>query len=526
MESMLKEDQFLALCDACDRVLLHREAGMECQAIPWLHVIREHPVFIANYRDLFGAATPAPLRISGWCKLHGVNLLLLARQCFRALACGSQGWFSSAHPAGGVDVLFVSHLINAGHAGKVDDFYFFDVPRELRQRGITSAIALLNHTRDGGASLAAKWPPEEIPRAVLGKSVGMAEELRLRARMLGESRRLKRLAFAEPDGLYRNVLLRASQEALSSSAWATLRMAEQFASVVRAYRPKVIVTSYEGHPWERMAFAAARSVDAQVSCVAYQHAALFRLQHAARRNLAKPYNPDYILTSGLVAKRQLEQAPLAADVALAVLGSGRRPAQLPGDRMGPAQGDAAAPSCLVLPEGDVAECNILFEFSIQCALALPQVKFVWRLHPLLSHEQLAAKNPALRNLPDNIILSRETMEQDLARCSTALYRGTTAIIQAVASGLQPVYLAREGEMTIDPLYDCADWRAIVFSVEDFRRLAAGTEPRWSPEAAQRARRHCENFFTPFDIEPLHDIIVKARTASATGKGSESDERAH
>lgn len=519
MEAMLKEDQFLALCHACDRVLLHQDAGIECQAIPWLHVIREHPVFIANYRDLFGAATPASLRASVWCKRHCVNRLLLARQCFSALSCGSQGWFSSVQPAVAVDVLFVSHLINAGHAGQLDDFYFFGGPRELCQRGITSAIALLNHTKHWGASLAAKWPPEEIPRAVLGRSVEMAEEFRLRARMLGESRRLKRLAAAEPAGLYKNVLLRASQEALSSSAWATLRMAEQFASLVRVYKPKVIVTSYEGHPWERMAFAAARSVDAQITCVAYQHAALFRLQHAARRNLAKPYNPDHILTSGVVAKEQLEQAPLSADVGLAVLGSGRRPAQLP-DGMEPAQGDATALSCLVLPDGEVTECNILFEFSIQCALAMPQVKFVWRLHPLLSHEQLAAKNPALKNLPDNIILSRETMEQDLARCSTALYRGTTAIIQAIASGLRPIYLARDGEMTIDPLYDCDDWRAIVLSIEDFKCLVAGTESRWSPESAQRARRHCENFFTPFDIKPLHDIIVKARTALATGKESE------
>lgn len=514
MSATLNEDQFLALCAACDRVLLHQDAGIECQAIPWLHVIREHPVFLANYRDVFEAAGPG-VPASTWFRRHAVNRALLARQCFRTVAEGSQGWFSSTEHPESVDVMFVSHLINAAHAGSPDDFYFFGVPRELRQRGITSAIALLNHTREGGACLAAKWSQAEIPRAVLVRSVAFGAELRLRARLLAESRRLRRLAAAEPAGIYRNVLARAAQEALSSSAWASLRMAEQFASLVRTYRPKVVVTTYEGHPWERLAFFAARSVDANITCVAYQHAALFRLQHAARRNLAKPYNPDYILTSGTVAKKQLERAPLLDGVGFALLGSGRAQAPTPGAETPAAPADAAEFSCLVLPEGDVDECNILFEFSIQCALALPQAKFVWRLHPLLSHEQLATKNPALRSLPDNIILSRETMAYDLARCSTALYRGTTAVIQAIASGLQPVYLARKGEMTIDPLFDCDEWRATVVTVEDFRRLALGAAgSSWSPEKTQMARRHCENFFTPLDIEPLHEVIMQALPGSS------------
>ena len=38
--------QYLALCEACDRVLLAPDATIERVAVPWLHVIREHPVFL------------------------------------------------------------------------------------------------------------------------------------------------------------------------------------------------------------------------------------------------------------------------------------------------------------------------------------------------------------------------------------------------------------------------------------------------------------------------------------------------
>jgi hypothetical protein len=47
----LSAGQYLSLCEACDRVLLGSDATIERVAVPWLHVIREHSVFLQNYAD-------------------------------------------------------------------------------------------------------------------------------------------------------------------------------------------------------------------------------------------------------------------------------------------------------------------------------------------------------------------------------------------------------------------------------------------------------------------------------------------
>ena len=49
-------------------------------------------------------------------------------------------------------------------------------------------------------------------------------------------------------------------------------------------------------------------------------------------------------------------------------------------------------SCLIVPEGFVDECIILFEFSLKCALINPNITFIWRLHPLISFEKLKKNN--------------------------------------------------------------------------------------------------------------------------------------
>ena len=38
------------------------------------------------------------------------------------------------------------------------------------------------------------------------------------------------------------------------------------------------------------------------------------------------------------------------------------------------------------------------------------------------------------------------------RCEFAIYRGSSAIIQAGAAGLFPIYLKQKNEISIDPLY--------------------------------------------------------------------------
>lgn len=505
-------------------MLLEPSSTLERVAIPWLHVIREHPVFLANYVDIFEPAKNIKALGRQWV-LALRNMAVWIRQLGRALRSDGQLWFVSKEPPQKIDVLFVSHLINASHAGREGDFYFGELPNELVAQGHSVAIALINHSGQSGTALACQWKESTVPRIILSGALGFSEEAVLHQRLKKESSRLKKLAKKQIGGLFRKVLLRASQEALSNGSLTALRMSRQIGTLVTKLKPNAIVVTHEGHAWERVAFAAARSVAPEVRCIGYQHAAVFRLQHAIRRSLAHEYNPDYILTAGTVGKKQLEQTPDLKGIPIFELGSNRSfnasARDLPPTQHLRTREHSNKRTCLVLPEGMASECHLLFEFSLACAQACPDIQFIWRLHPyVLTFESLAAQNAKLRNLPGNVVLSREDLDTDIARCGWALYRGTTAIIQAAAAGVRPLYLQVQGEMTIDPLYELGAWRISIVKIDDLKRVIEADEINsllGDEPALILAKQYCRDFFSPLNVNAFKAVISpNIKTCGVTG----------
>lgn len=504
----MTEDQYIEICSACDSVLLAPDSTIECVAIPWLHVIREHPVFLLNYSAVF---TEERLLVE--IKRRGTEFLRNAasriRQLGRAMAVRGEFWSVSCELPRKVDVLIISHLLNASQAGG-QDFYFGALPEELSRMGYSVLVALFNQSSEPGSAFTSRWKPEMAPRVVFSNSLGILAEVSLDRKLRAESARLLRLAQVKREGLGRRVVLRAAREARFGQARATRRLGIQIGALVSKCQPRAVVVLHEGHAWERIAFAAAREAHPEVRCMGYQHSALFRLQHAIRRNLGGRYDPDHVLTSGRRGRRLLGEAKGLKGLTTSVLGSRRGFSGIAAPRAGD---KAAAGRCLVLPEGIVSECHLLFEFSIRCAEICPEIEFIWRLHPLVTFDSLQAGNSRLSNLPPNVRRSVATFESDLAGCAWALYRGTTAIVQAVGAGLRPVYLRIPGEMTIDPLYELEGWKASVETPNDFEKLAVlevvtlqngSNAPR-----EELVRDYCQGMFEPFKPEELARLIGPA-----------------
>jgi len=502
----LKEEQYRALCAACDEVLLAEDATETSIAIPWLHVIREHPVFLSQYAIL----GDSPGLISGTVKYvarYVTNTAGWAWQLARSLGSPGKYWYPS-QDLDHLDILIVSHLINSGTAGNEVDFYFGHLPEILSKDDRSVGVVLLNHTRETSEKLAKKWAGSTTPRIVLGRSLSFISEVRLLKSLWSESRRLRRNTNKEAERLRRAVFARASDEAFSGDARTTLRMAHQFRALLKEYKPQAIISTFEGHAWERMLFWAAREVNPNIKRIAYQHAALFRYQHGIRRMLQPKYNPDYIFTSGSVARTQLQKSTkLPGTPPVYVLGSPRASGDQ-GTREAKNQyhpGQESRKSCLVIPEGIESECNLLFEFSIECAKENPEIHFIWRLHPIITFNSLAARNPKLSDLPSNIEISKASLEKDISRSRWALYRGTTAVVQAVMGGLQPIYYSL-GEMTLDPLYELSVWRKSVSNVDGFSRIV-NIDPYSDEHSRKIAQDYCSGFYEPIDTEELEKILV-------------------
>jgi hypothetical protein len=510
----MDEQQFRQLCKTCDRVLMEHVSTIERIAISWLHVIREHPQFLTQYEDLFRNASKFDKH--RW-ELQR-DLYNWVGRCWllaKALFSGGRKWFASKDPQAQIDFLFVSHLINKSQVGQASDFYYGNLPNELAEGGYTTAIALINHTKHRSDELVGEWGNSNVSRLILSKSLGFLKEFALHRRLKVESLSLSEYAKDMQASLFQKVLKRASQEALSGTVQTTMRISEQVNSLVATLNPKIVVVTYEGHAWERLAFAAARRALPTVKCVAYQHAALFRMQHAIRRKLMNEYNPDHILTAGPDSKVQFECAPELKGTPISVLGSNRSfkgAVNLVRFEYGKKQVENSEKlACLVLPEGVLSECNILFEFSLECARAAPKNLFIWRLHPLVSFVSLFAQNSKFRNLPVNIVLSQSTLEDDIARSRWVLYRGTTAVVQSVVAGLRPIYLQLPGELPIDLLYELEGWKISITNISELRGIIDidAEIPEFSPESdIEYARRYCESLFTPFNVDAITALLPR------------------
>ena len=507
MSDYLSEVEYVNLCEGCDSLLLAEDSTLERISIPWLHIIREHPMFLKKYVNLFNGNHSDKIKQSSTDKMcFFLNSLANYRKYFH-----TKGSFyrSSIDGAYKLDLLFVSHLLNNRDAGKEIDSYFGDLPNQLSKLGFKVGIVLINHSNLGAQKAADKWKNSEIPRFIFSPILPIKTEVAMLSRLREQSQKLKLKASVLDNGFWKEITKGASNQATTRLTQTTYRLGLQIEELIADFKPDTVVTTFEGHAWERIVYSSARRVNSKIQCVGYQHASVFKLQHAIRRNLKPEYNPDVILTAGLIGKEQLKRSNSYKLMQIEVLGSNRgfvRKTQINLAN----KPNISNECCLVIPEGDLEECKILFEYSIDCARSCPNIRFIWRLHPILSFEKIFKKYPHLPKYPENITVSNKTLNEDIEQSCMVLYRGTTAVIQSIKGGLIPLYLNIPGEMIIDPLYDISQGKVILKTQADFKYFIENISNFVNENQSERIDllKYCEAYYTNFDVNSLVQIVSR------------------
>jgi hypothetical protein len=488
-------------------------ATIETVAIPWLHVIREHPALLEKYTHIFNALNQTQ-SIAHYLLIKGRAFAVYLRQFIRLIKSNGRLWLSSKKIPSSVDYLFISHLLSPSQCSNSDDFYFGDMPEKLAARGFSVAIALINHSGRCATPIGNQWERSRVTRIILSDSLSLCDEIVHYLRLRKESNRLRAEALRQSGILERMVYLRGADEALSNGALGALRVGSQVGRLVAQMHAKTLLFTHEGHAWERIVIATARRANPSVRCIGYQHAAVFRLQHALRRNLSSEYNPDKILTAGLVGKRQLEASPGLRGIPITILGSNRatqkRKQKSPIKKINQKK-NIKDYVCLVLPEGIPSECHCLLNFSIACLKVLPNVRFIWRLHPVVDLRKLRSDNFQIQILPAALRISNASLESDLAQSNMVLYRGSTAAVQAVAAGLKPIYLQLKSEISINPLYEIDNYISKIKNVSEFGEAVAQmnkTKVTKTRKKDQFMINYCKKFYVKMDPSVLTKKIFK------------------
>jgi hypothetical protein len=475
--------KYQELCKIFDQVLAHKDVTPQVTANKYLHVLSSHPESIAKYR--FSKIT---------------KILLLVRFKLIAIVKVGQSIFDKKHYYTNSrleqvqsDVLFISHLVSKRQLSNDNDSYFGNLPSELLDYGVSSSIALIKYVKVDNEKALRIWNKGNIVRFILSPSLDFLSETKLYLAQRKSKKQLKSILkdLKVDRGLVKNILCHH----LSSGAFSSLRIAKQVAEIARKTGAKFIVTTYEGHAWERLVYYYVRKINPDVKCFGYQHAAVFENQHAIKRPLGAMYNPDVILTSGLIAKDILEKNKLKGSKVVCVGSPKYSKSSTIKNK---------SQSCLVLPEGFVSECLILFKLSLEYAKQHSEQIFIWRLHPIISFKELKKHSSIFKDLPNNIILSKDSLDDDIQKCNSVIYRGSTAVVNAINAGLKPIYYQQfADELSIDPIYTCHVGK---FFAHNQETLTLALETDICIDAKQSLQDYAQNFYTPLNLRVFLEEI--------------------
>ena len=493
----MTEEEYRKLCKFCDDIIFAEETEVEHFAVSFLHILREHPVFLRRYEHLFRHESAYKKYARLWkSSLH--NKIALAYRLLKSICNTEKSCLRvSANVPPKVEILFVSHLLNKSSTG--EDIYFGDLPQKLAREGYSVAIAYLNHTGVSGKKLLKQINSKEVGIIVIQEDRGFWEEIKLYCKLKKASHHWKKQLKENNSPFHTNLLRHAISDLRSNSTVKNLRIAEQVLKVSESLHTRALITTFEGHSWERVVFKLIHSRLPKILCIGYVHAAVFRLQHSIARNMPYGYDPDVILTSGKVAKKQLEEK-INSNLDIKVLGSSRIFRE---NESTFSSYKNKKDVCLVIPEGILSEYLIMLNFSMKCAALYPQFTFVIRRHPLLQGKLLRLEQ-GIKAIP-NFKVSIKSLNDDIHDAKWALYRGSTAIIQTVLGGLTPIYIEVSNEMTIDPLYQMQSHRPAISTPSMFNTALDG---KYGANDRQLLTQYCLDFYEPFSVETVREILNK------------------
>jgi hypothetical protein len=489
------------VCLICDQLLIEEKNSLTRLGIGWLHVVREHPEILKNYEKLFRAKKIKS--IFAWLGIHRISLEIfyLLRQIMRAVTFKNRK--KDIQIFGEVDVVFVSHLISSYEVDCENDFYFGNLPSQLTAYGLRALTILIDHTAESNNKGRVIIHNNGTMKFILPNTLKINEEISILLKMWKESRTLTKRKFNSE--LERRINLAASAEAITNNTSSNLRIAKQISEIVASVQPSTLITTYEGHSWERTTFLESRSKVHFLRCAGYQHAVIFRFQHGIRRSLSLQSDPDMIFTSGPAAQRQLMNSSFGGNQIVKVLGSNRSGGGAKSTHIIKNLINKKQDICLVIPEGFYSECIILFNFSLECAHLLPHIKFILRLHPALPFSRIISKYPKFQNLPSNVTISNSPLTEDAKKAKWSLYRGSTAIVAVIKEAVVPIYLYLKDEMTIDPLYELTNDKKIIKTVNEFMQLTQ-QETFKIRDGLKGIIEECDDLFSELRVEVLAEYV--------------------
>ncbi len=469
----MDQKEFKLLTGTCDDILKMFPENYPVIAVSWLHVLNVHPNSLQHYQYAL-----KPRGFFSACSILLRNAAYIGYKLFKSFIGTDVDQNGLPFRA---DVLFISHLVNTNLPVGTQDFYYGQLPYLAEtQNGRKSVTGMIDHTPGVKKRVQRVALENDITvKYIFPKTHSFYKEIILLGQCIRTFRLLLKSSSAETDRSKRIILREAAFQSLAPDTFYTLRIYESIKALISRLQPADLVITWEGRAWERLAIYAAKTAEFPVHCIGYQHTILLSSSHSIKRPLGIRYDADLIFTLGNITNKILQET--LVNSVCKTYGSYRL--VLPEVSQ---MKSFEKIICLVTPEGLDGESLQLFGFAVEIAKKMPEITFVFRMHPVFPYDRFAQKHKEFQLLPSNCLISEfPSMNEDLKRCNFLLYRASSVALYAVINGLKPVYCGKEDEMSIDSLYYLGNWRSVVNNELEFRQVIKTHQQTSDTEKAEQ-----------------------------------------
>ena len=430
-------EKYKLLAKICNKILGDNKNDIYFLSNDIFYILREHKVVLSKYEPIFKKNFYLKyififikLFISSFLKIF-IYLLVKKKQ----------------HHFNQKNYLFISHILNKDHEKILpeNDFYFSHITKNLKNE--TYNICKIAHYKKKNTFF-------------LNQHLGFYNELKIFFYLICNTCSLLNIFFKSKE-IERKVIFLAIACNFSQSHFQNIRIYNNMKFLIEKIKPKKVITTFEGHPYERMIFSSVSDKSSDIKKIGFQHSILFKNQNTISLDLANQNNPDIILTAGTAGKSFFIKNKINEKIIVDVIGSNRYQKKEEINNR-----NIHTRNILFIPEGHHEE-NLIFIKAAKDILKLNKdIQIIFRFHPILYHNAVTILQREIADL-SRVKISKEIDPNiDFRKCGSFLYRGSTLAVQAARFGLLPIYYDCENEININPFYEYPKCYKTVKSTKD------------------------------------------------------------
>ena len=215
------------------------------------------------------------------------------------------------------NVLIESAYFNPRSIRKTSKVFNLDTDAKFRfergidplsiEQGIIRATELIKEICGGELSKIDIQNIEKFKETKIQFDINLFELLNIVKLCMKERKRLLSLIDKSSSILEKKIIYFAASQALSTSTFNNLIFSKKIEKIFYRLNPKSIITTFEGHSFERVLFATAKKTNSKINTIGYQSTLLSKYQNSIFLKLKDKFSPNEIWSSGKISHKILKK---------------------------------------------------------------------------------------------------------------------------------------------------------------------------------------------------------------------------